>query len=80
MKIIKSIEQQPAKSNQFSCGEMICGSVKIDDISSNNNTSIKQYISMINDEMNNPLKQTKLNVDVIELDSRNATTDNINII
>ena len=47
---------------------MICGSVKIDDSSSNNNTSIKQYISMINDEMNNLLKQSKLNIDVIELD------------
>ena len=49
---------------------MIYGSVKIDDSGSNNNTSIKQYISMINDEMNNLLKQTKLKVDVIELDSK----------
>jgi len=49
---------------------MICGSVKIDDSSSNKNTSIKQYISMINDEMNNLLKQSKLYDDVIELDSK----------
>ena len=48
---------------------MVCVSVKIDDISSNN-TSSKQYISMLNDEMNNLLTQTKLNVDVIELDSK----------
>ena len=58
------------KSNQLSCGEMIYGSVKIDDRNSNNNTSIKQSISMINDEMNNLLKQTKVNVDVIELDTK----------
>ena len=56
---------------------MICGSVGIDDSSSNNNTSIKQYVSMINDEMNSPLKQSKLNVDVIELDSKNTITDNL---
>ena len=43
----ENIEQQPVKSNQLSCGEMICGSVKIDDSSRNNSTSIKQYISMI---------------------------------
>ena len=49
---------------------MICGSVKIDDSSSSNNTSIKQNISMINDEMNNLLKQSKSDVDVIELDSK----------
>ena len=49
---------------------MICGSVKIDDCNSNNNTSIKQHISMINNEMNNLLKQSKLNVDVIELESK----------
>ena len=64
------IEQKPFKSNQFSSGEMICGSVKIDDSSSNKSTSIKQYISMINADMNNLLKQSKLNVDVIELDSK----------
>ena len=52
-----NIKQQPIKSNQLFCDEMICGSVKIDDSSSNNNTSIEQYISMINDEMNNLLKQ-----------------------
>ena len=44
---------------------MVHGSVNIDDSSSNNNTGIKQYISMINEEMNNLLKQSKLNVDVI---------------
>ena len=49
---------------------MICGSVNIDDSSSNNKTSIKQYISTINDEMNSLLKQTKLNVDVIDLESK----------
>jgi len=49
---------------------MICGSVKIDDSSSINNTSVKQYISRISDVMNNLLKQTKLNVDVIEVDSK----------
>ena len=65
----ENIEQQPSKSNQLSCGE-ICGSVRIDDSSINKNTRIKQYISMLNDEMNNLLKQTKLNVDVIEVDSK----------
>ena len=49
---------------------MICGSVKIDDSNSNNNTSVKQYSSMINDEMNDLLKQSKFNVDVIGLDSK----------
>ena len=43
---------------------MICGSVEIDDSSSSNNTSIKQYILMLNDERHNLLKQSKLNVDV----------------
>jgi hypothetical protein len=32
---------------------------------------------MINDEMNNPLKQTKLNVDVIEIDSKDTTTEEL---
>ena len=49
---------------------MICGSVKIDDRNSNSNTSIKQYTSMINDEMDTLLKQPKLSVDVIGLDSK----------
>ena len=35
---------------------------------------------MINDEMNNLLKQTKLNVHVIELDSKNTITDNSKIV
>ena len=43
---------------------------KIDDRSSNNNTIIKQYTSMINDEMDSRLKQTKSDVDVIELGSK----------
>ena len=37
----KIIEQKPFKSNHFSSGEMICGSVNIEDRSSNNSTSIK---------------------------------------
>ena len=60
MKKMKNIEQQPIKSNQLSCGEMICGSVKTDDSSSNNNTSIKQYISMINDAMNKSIGANKI--------------------
>ena len=70
MRKLKNIEQQPVKSNQFSCGEVIRGSVKIDDSSSNDNTIIKQYISMMIDEINNLLQQTKGNVDVIEFDSK----------
>jgi len=49
---------------------MICGSVRIADSSSNNNTNIKQCFSTINDEMNNLLKQTKTNLDVIGLDTK----------
>jgi len=49
-KKITNIEQEPLKSNQLSSGELICGSVTIDDSSSNNNTSIKQYISVVNNE------------------------------
>ena len=49
---------------------MIYGSVNIDDSSSDNSTGIKQYISMINEGMNNLLKQSELNVDVTELDSQ----------
>ena len=75
-KLKTNIEQQPLESNQLSCDEMICASVKVDDRSSNNNTSVKQYISMINDEMSNLLKQTTLHVGVIELDSKNSITDN----
>ena len=35
---------------------------------------------MINHAMNNLLKQSKLNVDVIELDSKATITDNANIV
>jgi len=68
----KSIKQQQLKNNQLSCGEVICRSVTIDDSksSNSNNTSIKQYISMISDEVNIPSKQTKRNVDVIELETK----------
>ena len=65
-------EEQPLKSNQLSC------SVKIYDSSSNNNTSIKQYISMINDEMNSLLKQTKLNVDVMNFQKLYKLNKNMN--
>ena len=80
MKKMKNIEQQLIQSNQLSCGDMICGSVRIDDSRSNTNTRIKQYISMINDEMNNMLQRTKLNGDVIELDSKNTITDDLKVI
>ena len=39
MKKMKNIKQKPFKSNQLSIGEMICGSVNIDDSSNKNNTS-----------------------------------------
>ena len=45
MNKMKNIEQQPIKSNQLCCGEMICGNVNIDDSSINNNTTIKQYFN-----------------------------------
>ena len=35
---------------------------------------------MINDEMNNLLKQSKLYVDVIELDSKDTITDNFKVV
>ena len=35
---------------------------------------------MINDEMNNLLKQSKLYVDVIELDTKSIMTDNLKIV
>ena len=38
---------------------------------------LKQYTSMINYAMNNLLEQTKLNLDVIELDSKNSIKDNL---
>ena len=60
MKENENIKQKPIKSNGFSSGGMICGSVKIDDSSRNNNTSIKQYTSMINEEMNDLLKAIKV--------------------
>ena len=60
--------------------EMICGSIVNDNTkNSNNNTSSKQYISMINDETNNLLKQWKY-VDVIELDTQSTVTDNLKIV
>ena len=80
MKKMKNIEQQPIKSNELSCGEMICGSVKIHDSSSITNTCIKQCVSMIKDDMSNLMKQTKLNVELIELDSKNIITDNLKIV
>ena len=72
MKESRNISNISNLKSQLSCGEIICGRVTIDasNSSSNNNTNIKQYISMINDEMNNLLKQTKTNVDAIELDSK----------
>ena len=78
-----NIEHNQLEKNQLSSGEIICGSVIIDDnnnSSNNSNTSIKQYISMINDEMNNLLKQSKLYVDVIELDTQSTITDNLKIV
>jgi len=35
---------------------------------------------MTNDEMNNLLKQSKSNIDVIELDSKDTITDNLKIV
>ena len=35
---------------------------------------------MINDEMNTLLKQSKLYVDVIEVDAKSTITDNLNIV
>ena len=75
---IDTIEQQPTISNQFSNGEMMCGSVIID--SSSNNMSIKQYISMINEDINSLLKQSKIHIDATELDSGNTITDNLIIV
>ena len=66
--------------NQLSNGEINCGSVIIDDnnsSSNSNNTSIEQYISMIHDEMDNSLKQSKFYVGVIELDTQSTTTANL---
>ena len=61
MKEIRNLKQQPLKSNQLSCGEMICGSVKVDDSSiNNNNASMQQYISMINDEMKKSIEANKI--------------------
>ena len=58
---------------------MICGSVNLM-IVVVIITSIKQYVSMLNNEMNNRLKQSKLHVDVIELDSKDNITYNLNIV
>ena len=49
---------------------MICGSVKIDDSRSNNT----------NHEIYDILLQTKSNVDVIELDSKNIRTGNFKVV
>ena len=76
---IDTIEQQPTISDQFSNGEMMCGSVIIDD-SSSNNMSIKQYISMINEDINSLLKQSQIHIDATELDSGNTITDNLIIV
>jgi len=74
-------EHQQLKKKQLSNCEMICGSIIIyDNNSSNKDTSIKQYISMINDEMNNLLNQSKLYVDAIQLDTQSTITDNVRIV
>jgi len=90
-----TIEQQPTQvwvrdptktpegcfvSNQLSNGEMLCGSVIIDDSSNNNKISIKQYVSMINNGMNTLLNQSKLYTDATEIDSSDTITDNLKII
>ena len=75
-----TIEQQPTISNQFSNGEMMCGSVIIDDSSNTNQVSIKQYISLINNGMNTLLNQSKLYTDATEIDSSDTITDNLKII
>ena len=52
---------------------MICGSVSIDDNnngSNNKDTNIKHFNSIINDEVNNLLKQSKLYVYIIGLDTK----------
>ena len=75
-----TIGQQAIQSNQFSTGEMLCGSVIIDDSSNNNKISIKQYILMINNGMNTLLNQSKLYTDATEIDSSDTITDNLKII
>ena len=75
-----TIEKQPTQSNQLSNGEMMCGSVIIDDSSNNNKISIKQYISMINNRMNTLLNQSKLYTDATEIDSSDTITDNLKIV
>ena len=70
----------PTIPNKFSNGEMMCGSVIIDDSSNNNKISIKQYISMINEGMNTLLNQSKLYTDATEIDSSDTITDNLKII
>ena len=35
---------------------------------------------MLNDEMNNLLKQTKTNIDVIEVDTQSTITDNLKVL
>jgi len=75
-----TIEKQPIQSNQLFNGEMLCGSVIIDDSSNNNKISIKQFISMINNGMNTLLNQSKLYTDATEIDSSDTITDNLKII
>ena len=75
-----TIEKQPTISNQFSNGEMMCGSVIIEDSSNTNKVSIKQYISLINNVMNTLLNQSKLYTDATEIDSSDTITDNLTII
>jgi len=72
-------EQKPVQSNIFSTGEMVCGSVIVDD-SSTNKISIKQHISMVNEGMNTLLNQSKLYTDATEIDSSDTITDNLKII
>ena len=75
-----TIEQQPYIPNQLSNGEMMCGSVIINDSDTNNNISIKQYTSMINEEMNTLLKQSHLYTDATEININDTLTDNLKMI
>ena len=83
MKKNKNIDHKQLNTNQLSNGEIFCGSVVIDDnnhSSNSNNTSSKQYIPLINDEMNNLLKQSILYVDVIEFDTQSIIPGNLKIV
>ena len=59
---------------------MLCGSVIIHDNDTNNNISIKQYTSMINEEMNTLLKQSHLYTDATEININDTLTDNLKMI